>query len=54
MDGKVRVAFQNLVDSVVVHPTGKRMPYEASVHGRLSAMLGIDLFPAQLSEEKIN
>jgi site-specific DNA recombinase len=52
MDGKVRVAFQNLVDSVVLHPIGKRMPYEVTVCGRLSAMLGIDLFPAQLSEKK--
>jgi site-specific DNA recombinase len=48
-----RIAFQSLVDSVVVHPTGKRMPADVSVYGRLSAMLGINLFPTPRSAEKV-
>jgi len=38
-------AFRNLIDRVVVHPTGARKPYEVSVYGRLSALMGVEAFP---------
>ena len=38
-----RAAFRNLFERVVVHPTGKRMPYEVTPFARLSAILGVDL-----------
>ena len=50
---QTRTAFHNLVDSIVVHPTGKRMPYEISVYGRLAAIMGVDLFPTMRSNEEI-
>jgi site-specific DNA recombinase len=48
-----RAAFRNLIDSIVVRPTAARMPYEFDVYGRLSAMLGVDLFPTQRSNQEI-
>jgi site-specific DNA recombinase len=50
---QARSSFRNLVDSIVVHPTGKRMAYEVSVFGRLAAMMGVDLFPTMRSPEEI-
>lgn len=50
---RARAAFHNLVDSIIVHPTDKRMPYEISVYGRLSAMMGVDLFPTMRSNAEI-
>src|SRR6266516_3971451 len=41
---KTRAAFHNLIERIVVHPTGYREPYEISVYGRLSAIVGVDLF----------
>jgi site-specific DNA recombinase len=49
----VRAAFHNLIDSVVVHPTGYREPYEVTVYGRLSAIMGVDLFPTMRSNREI-
>jgi site-specific DNA recombinase len=46
-------AFRNLIDKVVVHPTGHSKPYEVSVYGRLSAMLGVELFPNMRTAEQI-
>jgi hypothetical protein len=40
------MAFQNLIDTIVVQPTGYKKPYEIDVYGRESAYLGINLFPA--------
>jgi site-specific DNA recombinase len=48
-----RLAFHNMIDSIVVHPTEYRAPYEVSVYGRLSAMLGVDLFPTARSNAEI-
>jgi site-specific DNA recombinase len=50
---EVRRAFRNVIDTIVVHETGKRMPYEVSAYGRLSAMMGINLFPKGRSSEEI-
>lgn len=50
---QARAAFHNLVDSIVVHPTAKRMPYEVNVYGRLAAIMGVDLFPTMRTNEEI-
>src|SRR4029077_20666418 len=50
---EVRHAVRMMVDSIVVHPTAKRMPYEISPYVRLGAVLGMDLFPAKRSAEQI-
>jgi site-specific DNA recombinase len=42
---EVRLAFRNMVDSVIVHEIDYGAPYEISVFGRLSAITGIDVFP---------
>jgi site-specific DNA recombinase len=42
---EARLAFRNLVERVVVIPTPKRAPYEVALHGRLAALMGIDLSP---------
>jgi site-specific DNA recombinase len=44
---ETRAAFRNLVDHVLVRPTEKRAPYEVKIFGRLGALLGLDLYPAQ-------
>jgi site-specific DNA recombinase len=46
-------AFRNLIDRVVVHPTGARKPYEVSVYGRLSALIGVEAFPNMRTVEEI-
>jgi site-specific DNA recombinase len=48
-----RLAFRNIVDSVVVHPTAVKQRYEISVYGRLSAVMGVELFPTARSSEEI-
>jgi len=41
-----RLAFRRLIDSVIVHPVGWAQPYELSLYGRLSAIMGeAKLFP---------
>jgi hypothetical protein len=52
-DPKHRLAFRNMIDSVVVHPTAKGERYDIDVFGRLSAILGIDLFPTKRSNAEI-
>jgi site-specific DNA recombinase len=42
-----RAAFRNLIDSIVVHPTGFGKPYEFTPYGRLDALMGGDLFPSR-------
>jgi site-specific DNA recombinase len=46
-------AFRNLIDCIVVHKTGKHLPYEFTPYGRLGAILGVDLFPSVRSAEEI-
>jgi site-specific DNA recombinase len=49
-----RQAFRNLIDTIVVHPTGKRMAYSFTPYGRLGALMGgIDLFPTIRSDQEI-
>ncbi|MGY3506315.1 recombinase family protein [Bradyrhizobium sp. USDA 4471] len=50
---RVRFAFRNIFERVVVHPTGKRMPYEITPYARLSAIMGVELFPTVRSTEEI-
>jgi site-specific DNA recombinase len=52
-DPECRLAFANVIDSVVVHPTLKGADYEISLYGRLSAITGVDLFPARRSFEEV-
>jgi hypothetical protein len=53
VSASIVMAFQNLIDTIVVHPTGYKQPYEIDVYGRESAYLGINLFPAGKSVEEI-
>jgi site-specific DNA recombinase len=48
-----RAAFRNVFDRMVVHPTRKRMPYEVTPYARLSAILGVDLFPKGRTAEEM-
>jgi hypothetical protein len=52
-DPECRMAFGNIIDSIIVHPTGKGLPYEISLYARISAIIGVDLFPARRSHEEI-
>lgn len=52
-DIETKTAFRNIMDSIVVHPTGYREPYVVDAYGRLSAIMGIDLFPIKRSAKKI-
>jgi site-specific DNA recombinase len=46
-------AFRNLMDCIVVQPTGYRAGYVIDAYGRLPAIMGIDLFPTMRSAEEI-
>ena len=49
-----KTAFRNLIDSVIVQPTGKCKPYEIDLYTRISAIMGdVDLFPKTRSAEEI-
>jgi DNA invertase Pin-like site-specific DNA recombinase len=48
-----RVAFGNVFDRVVVHPTGKRRPVEATPYVRLSAIMGADFFPRMRKPQEV-
>jgi site-specific DNA recombinase len=48
-----RVAFSNLIDSIVIHPTGKRMPYEITPFARLAAITGQNPLPARRSTQEV-
>src|SRR5882724_2696605 len=52
-DPACRLAFSNIIDSIIVHPTAKGEAYELSLYARLSAIRGIDLFPPQRSHQEI-
>jgi site-specific DNA recombinase len=48
-----RAAFRNVFESFAVHPTAKRHPYEVTPYARLSAIMGIELFPPVRSPEEM-
>ncbi|MDA9463226.1 hypothetical protein XH87_01125 [Bradyrhizobium sp. CCBAU 53415] len=48
-----RVAFRNLFETVKVHPTEPREPYELTPFLRISAVTGINLFPPMRSPKEI-
>jgi site-specific DNA recombinase len=50
---EAKAAFRNVVDSIIVHPTPKRADYEITAYGRLSAIMGVDLFPAKRTNAEI-
>lgn len=53
-DPDCRYAFQNIIDSIVVHPTAKGEAYEISLYARMSAVMGaVDLFPARRSAKEV-
>ncbi|MGA9328521.1 MAG: recombinase family protein, partial [Bradyrhizobium sp.] len=53
LDVEVVTAFRNLLDCVVVQPTGYRQPYVVDAYGRLSAIMGVNLFPTVRSGREI-
>jgi site-specific DNA recombinase len=48
-----RAAFRNVFQQFVVHETPKRHPYEVTPYARLSAILGVELFPKVRSPEEM-
>ena len=53
-DPECRTAFANVIDRILVHPTGFGEGYEISLYARLAAIKGgIDLFPKVRSNEEI-
>jgi site-specific DNA recombinase len=53
VDPEVASAFRNLLDCIVVQPTGYRQPYVVDAYGRLSAIMGVNLFPTARSGQEI-
>jgi len=53
LDVEVVTAFRNLLDCIVVQPTGYRQPYVVDAYGRLSAIMGVNLFPTVRSGQEI-
>jgi site-specific DNA recombinase len=55
-----RAAFRNVFERIVVHETARKAPYQVTPYARLSAILGVDLFPKarttqeMLSEQGVN
>lgn len=48
-----RTAFRNLIESIVVHPTAKRMPYEFTPYARIAAIQGMNLFPPRRTTKEV-
>lgn len=48
-----RLAFRAIMERFVVHPTAKRMPYEVTPYARLTALMGVDLFPTARTPKEI-
>jgi DNA invertase Pin-like site-specific DNA recombinase len=44
-DAEARQAFRTLIDSVIVHRTPDRAPYQFTPYHRMEALMGVDLFP---------
>lgn len=53
LDPACRMAFANVIDTVLVHPTPKKAPYDLSMYARVSAVSSLNLFPAARPHEKI-
>lgn len=52
-DPVARNALHALIEAVIVFPTAKRAPYRYEIVGKLSALLGANLFPAMRSPEEM-
>jgi hypothetical protein len=52
-DAECRMAFGNIIDSIIVHPTGRAQPYDISLYARLSAIMGVELFPRPRTNKEI-
>src|SRR3981081_518119 len=52
-DEDCRMAFGNIIDSIIVHPTERGNPADVSLYARLSAIMGVDLFPIARSTKEI-
>lgn len=52
-DERSRMAFRNIFQKVVVHPTERGADYEVTPYARLSAVMGFDLFPKIRSVEEV-
>jgi site-specific DNA recombinase len=52
-DAECRLVLGNVIDSVMVHPTPKKRPYDISLYARMSAITGADIFHAPRSREEI-
>jgi len=48
-----RIAFGNVFDRVVVHPTGKRRPAEVTPYARPSAIMGVDIMPKMRTPKEV-
>ncbi len=48
-----RVAFGNVFDRIVVHPTGKRRPVEVTPYARISAIMGVDILPKMRTAKEV-
>jgi len=46
-------AFRNVFDKFEVQPTPKRHRYEVKPYARISAIMGMELFPARRSSEEM-
>ena len=53
IDPEVVSAFRNVIDCIVIQPTGYRRPYVVDAYGRLAAIMGVDLFPTARSGPEI-
>lgn len=52
-DAECRLALGNVIDSVMIHPTPKKRPYDISLYGRMSAITAADIFHPTRSKEEI-
>ena len=52
-DIETRLAFRALVNTIELHPSRKRMPYEYTPYLNKAALLGMKLFPARRSAHEI-
>jgi site-specific DNA recombinase len=48
-----RVAFGNVFDRIIVHPTGKRRPVEVTPYARISAIMGVDIVPKMRTTKEV-
>lgn len=48
-----RAVFRSVFERIVVHPTGKRQPYEVTPYARVAAIMGFELFPKMRSTSEM-